>query len=192
MTMGDPRASCPLHVSHDKHRAQEVVVAPDPYHPAHRHDPPRCSPGYRQGASLAGMAGQRPPPATHGQADVGLDLIRNIGTDSANGSQRLRDQCEPGGIPPTGNAADRHLDGAAEFGFGQQPQVGFRALAVHVPSVLPRWHWTGKPGGHAWLDAPVRERGAHHAGAANNTQSPAATWSGMALGWCRTARLPAV
>ena len=114
-------------------------------------------------------------PCSDGQADVGLDLIRNVGADSAHGSQRLRDQCEPGGIPPTGNAARRHLQRAAWFGLGQQPQVGFRTLAVHVPSVLLRRavdRQAGVPG--LMLRAGSGDLPRIHP---YNTQSPGSTWS---------------
>ena len=132
----EPRAARGLHVGHQEQVAAQAVL-PDLDHLAHRHYPPRCPPGCRPGASRAGAAGTEPVPGRDGQADVSLDLIRNADADSIHGGQRLRDQHEPGGIPPAANAGRRHLHHAAQFGLGQQPQVGFRTLAVHLPSVLP-------------------------------------------------------
>jgi hypothetical protein len=68
----------------------------------------------------AGAAGNELAPCSDGKADVGLDLIGNVGADSAHGSQRLRDQGEPGRMPPAGNAARRHLHRAVQFGLRQQ------------------------------------------------------------------------
>jgi hypothetical protein len=104
----EPRAARRLHVGHNKHLTADAAV-PDRDHLPRRHDPPRCPPGCRLGASRAGAAGREPVPCSDGKADAGLDLIRNVGADSAHGSQRLRDQCEADRIPPVGNAARRHL-----------------------------------------------------------------------------------
>jgi hypothetical protein len=41
-------------------------------------------------ASRAGAADTELAPCSDGKADVGLDLIGNVGGDSAHGSQRLR------------------------------------------------------------------------------------------------------
>ena len=52
--------------------------------------------------------------------------------------QRLGDEFEPRGMALIQQAAIGGPRGrAAQFGLGQQPQMGFRALAVHVLSVLP-------------------------------------------------------
>ena len=108
----EPRAARGLHISHDKHVAAAVVV-PDLDHLTHRHDLPRCAPEGRLDASGAGAAGNEPAPAGDGKTDVGLDLVRDVGADSAHGSQCLRDQCEPRGMPPGGNADRRHRHRAA-------------------------------------------------------------------------------
>ena len=108
----EPRAARGLHVGHKEQVAAEAVN-PDLDHLTHRHYLPRCSLGCRPGPSRAGAAGREQAPCSDGKADVGLDLICNVGADSVHGGQRLRDQCEPDGIPPTGNAARRHLHHAA-------------------------------------------------------------------------------
>jgi hypothetical protein len=64
----------------------------------------------------------------------GLDLVGGADVDRAHRDQRLRDQRQPAGIPPAPGAGRGR---AAQFGLGQQPQVGFRASAVHIFSVLP-------------------------------------------------------
>ena len=140
----EPCAARRLHVGRNKHLAADVAV-PDLDRLTHRHGPPRCPPGCRPDASRAGAAGTEPAPCSDGQADVSLNLIGNLGADSAHGSQRLRDQGESGRMPPAGKAACRHLHRAAEFSLGQQPQVSFRTLAVHVPSVAR----VPQPGGSA-------------------------------------------
>ena len=70
------------------------------------------------GAGQSGLAAARAL-QDHGicpvvlEADVSLNLIGNLGADSAHGSQRLRDQGESGRMPPAGKAACRHLHRAA-------------------------------------------------------------------------------
>jgi hypothetical protein len=108
----EPRAARRLHVGHNKHLAADVVV-PDLDHLTRRHYPPRCPVACRPDASRAGAAGNELAPCSDGKADVGLDLTGNIGADNAHSSQRLRDQGEPGRMPPAGNAARRHLHRAA-------------------------------------------------------------------------------
>jgi hypothetical protein len=116
----EPRAGRGLYVGDKKQVAAEVVVR-DLDHLTYRHYPPRCSLGCRSGAPRAEAGGKEPTPCrdakvepySDGQADVGLDLIRNVGAHSARGGQRLCDQYEHGGIPPAGNAAHRHLHRAA-------------------------------------------------------------------------------
>jgi hypothetical protein len=47
--------------------------------------------------------------------------------------ERLGDEFEPGGVTLIQQAAiGRQRGRAAQFGFGQQPQMSFRALAVHI------------------------------------------------------------
>jgi hypothetical protein len=84
-------------------------------------------------AGLVFLAGQAD---SDGKLEAGPDLSGRAGVDSAHGHQRLRHQCEPGGIPPARNPGRGQRPRAPQFGLGQLPQVGFRALAVHVPSVL--------------------------------------------------------
>ena len=79
-------------------------------------------------------------PDSDGKLEVGLDLIGRANLDSAHRGQRVSDQREPGRIPSTRNVGRGQCLGAAQFGFGQQPQMGLRALTVHVLSVLRAEH----------------------------------------------------
>ncbi len=72
-----------------------------------------------------------------GELEVGPDLIGRANVDSAHGRQRLCHQGEPGGIVPLPEQGRGQRPRAPQFGLCQLPQVGFRALAVHVLSVLP-------------------------------------------------------
>jgi hypothetical protein len=58
-------------------------------------------------------------------------------TRRAHGQQRLCHQFDPGGILPRPERGRGQRPRAPQFGLGQLPQVGFRALAVDVLSVLP-------------------------------------------------------
>jgi hypothetical protein len=98
----------------------------------------------RQGAGPAGKAAHQPglvflagPADRDGKLEVGPYLISRAGVDSAHGHQRRCHQCEPGGILRARNPGRGQRPRAAQFSLCQLPQVGFRALAVHVLSVLP-------------------------------------------------------
>jgi hypothetical protein len=100
----EPRSLRRPRVSHDLHLAAEVAV-PELDRLTDRHDPPRCALGCQPDPVRPWAGVSEPVPSGDGQADVGLDLIRDAGADSAHGGQRLRGQCEPGGMPPAGGAA---------------------------------------------------------------------------------------
>ena len=77
-------------------------------------------------------------PHAEGQCELGLDLVRGAHVEGVYGVQRPGDEFEPRGTATIQQAdIGRPRGRAAQFGLGQQPQMDFRALAVHVPSVLP-------------------------------------------------------
>jgi hypothetical protein len=90
---------------------------------------------------LAGLAD------SDGKLEVGPDLLGSADVDSAHGHQRLCRQREPGGILPARDAGRGQRPRAPQFGLCQLPQVAFRALAAHVPSVLPEARGSSRPAG---------------------------------------------
>jgi len=143
---GEPAALRRLQVCKQAQLAADLAVA-DPDHLAGRHHLPWCLPG--RGERLGDGPGGPDPdqhrqllrcragglvPRGQGKIEFGLDLVGGAGVDRARRDQRLRDQRQPAGMPPAQGAGRGR---AAQFGFGQLPQVGFRALAVHALSVLP-------------------------------------------------------
>ncbi len=77
-------------------------------------------------------------PHAEGKRELSLDLVRGAHVEGVHGVQRLGDEFEPRGMALIQQAAIGGPRGrAAQFGLGQQPQMGFRALAVHILSVLP-------------------------------------------------------
>lgn len=100
----EPRTASGLYVGHDKQLTAEVVVA-DLNYLTHGHDPVRSSLGSQPGTGPARAVDRELVPSGDSKADVGLDLIRNVGANSSDGAQRLRDQFELGGTPLTGKAA---------------------------------------------------------------------------------------
>ena len=81
-----------------------------------------------------------------GKLEFGPDLTGSVGVDSAHDDQRLCHQLEPGGIPPARNSGCGQRQRAPQFGLCQLPQVGFRALAVHIISVLPKYGMSRRAG----------------------------------------------
>jgi len=86
--------------------------------------------------SLASCCGVAPAAWYSGQGKIefGLDLAGGGDVDRARRDQRLRDQRQPAGVS---SALSAGRGRAAQFGLGRLPQVGFRASAVYVLSVLP-------------------------------------------------------
>jgi hypothetical protein len=104
------------------------------------HQPGQPHPRVRRQPALtrAGLVYRAGLTDSDGKLEAGPDLIGSAGVDSAHGQQRLCHQCEPGGIPPLPEQRRGQRPRAPQFGLGQLPQVGFRALAVHVLSVSPK------------------------------------------------------
>ena len=74
-------------------------------------------------------------PGTEGKLEVVQNLIGEPVIDRAHEGQDLRDPLHPGGVAGPLSIAPRLARGMAELCLGQDPQIGFRALAVHVLSV---------------------------------------------------------
>jgi hypothetical protein len=118
--------------------------------------------GGRTPISLASCCGVAPAAWYRGQGkiELGLDLVSGTHVDRAHRDQRLRDQRQPAGMfPAPGTGRGR----AAQFGLGQQPQVGFRASAVHVLSVPPVARSSSKAAGLDGTTASTTQEGKHRA-----------------------------
>ena len=105
-----------------------------------------------------------------GKLEAGPDLIDSASIDSAHGHQRLCHQFDPDGILPRPEQGRGQRPRAPQFGLGQLPQVGFRALAVHVLSVLPEArssflvagldrYWRRRRTMPVYVIAPTNDRG---------------------------------
>ena len=145
----EPAALRGLQVGEQAQLAVDLVV-PDPDHLAGRYHLPWWLPGR---GDRAGDGPGRPDPVQPGQRlrchagclvprgqgtiEFGPDLVGGADVDRARRDQRLRDQRQRAGRTPAQGARRGR---AAQFGLGQLPQVGFRASAVHVLSVLPVAH----------------------------------------------------
>jgi hypothetical protein len=74
------------------------------------------------------------PPDAHGQVEIGQDIVHGLVVDSPHGGQGLSyhvylDPARAGSARPGWRIGGQLV---AHLGLGQQPQEGFRALAVHV------------------------------------------------------------
>jgi hypothetical protein len=119
-------------------RAAPWPAAHEPADPAHR------TAAWRDLSGPGGPAreGHRLPaglfPDGQREVEVGHDVVGGLRVNRVHGGQGLRHPRDPGrararAAPPAGRGKHR----AVQFGLGQQPQIGFRALAVHAHIVLP-------------------------------------------------------
>jgi hypothetical protein len=77
-------------------------------------------------------------PHSEGEMEVVPDLVHGADVDGAHGAQQLGGQGQTRDTPLTRGAVRGRRRRAAQFGLGQQPQAGFRALAVHTLSIPRR------------------------------------------------------
>ena len=98
---------------------------------AHRHG----RPGPRGGWPPLQPREQEPPapgislPGGQGQVEVRHDLVGNLVIERTDSRQQVRDPAHPDPALAPGRC------GTAQLFLGQQPQVRFRPLTVHLPSV---------------------------------------------------------
>ena len=84
-------------------------------------------------------------PHGDGQVEFGPDLRGSVIADRSRGAERLCGQHHPRRMPQPDGAAIGQRRHAAHLGLGQQPQVRFRPLAVHSPSVPGQLVSPGQP-----------------------------------------------
>ena len=91
----------------------------------------------RRGKPARNRPGLGHLPGTEGKLEVAQDLISDPSIERAHQSQHLRDPFHPARMAGPLSIFPGLQGGTTEFCLGQGPQVGFRALAVHILSVLP-------------------------------------------------------
>ena len=135
----------------------------------------------RMGACRLGRAGSLASllveqPHAHSQVEVGHDVLGGLSVERSDGDQGLTHHDQLGPPPARDARAARpkplrgSRQGAAQLGLAQQPQIGFRALAVHVISVRHSGRGAHRHDRANPSRTPVTRR--------NSARSPAGTPSG--------------